>query len=108
MATTSEHIAARDDLDLQSRLVAAAEQAGVEDAAGQVYNNLGALMATPITVNGEETTVTAVHAYAAAVRREHLAAPQALPPGLNPGAVTDAHLHAAIQAVIVAESPQEA
>jgi hypothetical protein len=107
MPTTSEHIAARDDQDLRSRLVAAAEQAGVPNAAGAVYDSLGALMAAPISVNGEETSITAVHAYAAAVRREHLAAPQAQPPGLNPGAVTDAHLHAAIQTVIVAESPQE-
>lgn len=100
MSTTSEHIAARDDLDLQHRLIAAAEQAGLENASSRVAVALGALVSKPIEVNGETTSLTAVHAYAAAVRKEYLADDRSLPPGLNPGAVTDAHLLAAVQAVL--------
>ncbi|QDH93280.1 hypothetical protein QC999_gp70 [Microbacterium phage Cressida] len=100
MPTTNEHIEARDDLDLQHRFIAAAEQMDVPNAASAVASALGALISRPITVNGEQTSVTQVHAYAAAVRREHLADPKALPPGLNPGAVTDDHLRAAIAAVL--------
>lgn len=100
MPSTSEHIAARDDLDLQLRLIAAAEQAGIPNAQSAVVSNLGALISRPIVVNGEETTVTTVHAYAAAVRRDLLASEAAMSPGLNPGAVTDDHLRAALAAVL--------
>lgn len=100
MPTTSEHIAARDDLDLQKRLVAAAEQAGVANASSVILSNLGALVSAPITVNGEATSITAVHAYANAVRKEYLADDRALPPGVNPGAVTDLHLAAAVAAAL--------
>jgi hypothetical protein len=100
MPTTNEHIAARDDLDLQYRLIAAAEQMEIPNAQGAVASVLGTLISRPITVNGEETTITRVHAYAAGVRAEHLADPKALPPGKNPAAVTDDHLRAAIAAVI--------
>lgn len=99
MATTAEHIAAREDLDLQLRLIAAAEQMGIENAQGKIVSSLGAIISAPIKVNGEDTTVTAVHAYADAVRKEALAAIPA-PPGLNPGAVTDDHLRAAIAAIV--------
>ena len=58
------------------------------------------LISREITVNGEQSTITQVHAYAAAVRKEYLADERALPPGLNPGAVTDAHLQAAVQVVL--------
>lgn len=98
--TTAQHIAARDDLDLQQRLIAAAEQMGITAAQSAVVQNLGALISKPITVNGEETTVTKVHGYASQVRAELLASAAALPPGLNPSAVTDDHLRAAIAAVI--------
>ncbi|AWY06049.1 hypothetical protein SEA_ROBSFEET_42 [Microbacterium phage RobsFeet] len=98
--TTAQHIAARDDLDLQQRLIAAAEQMGVSSAQSTVVSNLGTLISKPITVNGEETTLTKVHGYASAVRRDLLASEAAMPPGLNPGAVTDDHLRAAIAAVI--------
>lgn len=100
MTTTTEHIDARDDFDLQRRLTAAAEQLGVPDAASRVAMALGTLVSTPITVNGENTSITAVHAYAAAVRKEYLDDARAMAPGLNPGAVTDAHLSAAVTAVI--------
>ena len=105
-SSTSEHIAARDDLDLQHRLIAAAEQMGLPNASSAVAGNLGALISHPIIVNGEETSVTKVHAYAAAVRKEHLADERALPPGLNPGAVTDDHLAAAIAAVLAPGEPE--
>lgn len=105
MPTSAEHIAARDDTDLQRRLIAVAEQAGVPDASRTVMENLGRLVSHEVTVNGGATSVTAVHAYAAGVRKEHLAAPQALPPGLNPSAVTDPLLTAVISAVLGTETP---
>lgn len=83
-----------------SRLIAAAEQAGFPSAGGAITQAIGRLISVPIVVNGEQTSLTAVHAYAAAVRREHLADDKALAPGLNPRAVTDAHLRAAIEAVL--------
>lgn len=93
--TTAQHIAARDDKDLRSRLVAAAEQAHVDNPESFVQANIGRLISTKI--NGD-TTVTAVHAYASSV---YDAAVAALPPapGLNPAAVTDDQLAQAIQAV---------
>lgn len=118
MPTTAEHIAARDDVDLQRRLVAAAEQAAIPNAASEVSANLGRLVAVEVNVAGSPTSITAVHAYAAATRREALAlkaAPDnisladakaligvllAPPPGQNPGAVTDPILAAAVQAVL--------
>lgn len=100
MASTSEHIAARDDANLQRRLIAAAELAGVPEAATRVAAVLGSLVSQEIVVNGERTSITAVHAYASAVRGEYLSDSRALLPGLNPGAVTDAHLAAAVQAVL--------
>ncbi len=105
MPTTSEHIAARDDGDLISRLVAAAEQMDIPNAGSAVSAVLPKLVSSTISVNGEETTLTTVHAYAAAVRRDLLESEAALPPGLNPGAVTDAHLEAAIQAVLGGSIP---
>lgn len=93
--TTAQHIAARNDTDLRNRLVAAAEQAHIPNAQNFVDQNLGTLVATE--VDGQ-STITTVHAYAADVRRQAL---EALPPlpGINPGAVTDAHLATAVSAV---------
>lgn len=108
MTTTAQHIAARDDRDLQQRLIAAAEQAGIPNAASIVAGSLGALVSRPITVNGEQTSLTAVHAYASAVRSELLEDDRLLPPGLNPGAVTDAHLTAAVLEVLSAPAEPEA
>jgi len=96
---TAEHIAARDDVDLQSRLVAQAEMLGVPNAYAWVMSHLPELVSTPVTVSGEDTSITATYSYAAAVRREHLADPRALPPGSNPGAVTDPILATAIEVV---------
>lgn len=105
MPTTSEHIAARDDIDLQLRLIAAAEQMGIPNAQGAVVSALGTLISRTIIVDGEETSLAKVHAYAANVRRDLLASEAAMPPGLNPGAVTDDHLRAAIAAVV--QPPEE-
>ena len=97
MATTAQHIAARNDSDLLARLVAAAEMAGIPDAESKVRSNLGSLVA--VTVQDGQT-VADVHAYADDVRRIYLQADQALPPGLNPGAVTDAHLATAVATLV--------
>lgn len=93
--TTAQHIAARNDTDLVDRLVAAAEQARVDNPAQFVQLNLGRLVSTPVA---GDSTITTVHAYASQVRKQLL---DTLPPapGIDPAAVTDDHLHAAIQAV---------
>lgn len=93
--TTAQHIAARNDKDLKARLVASAEQAAVPDAELWVTQNIGRLISTKVE---GDSTITTVHAYADDVRKQAVAA---LPPapGLNPGAVTDTHLAAAVQAV---------
>lgn len=93
--TTAQHIAARNDKDLRERLVAAAEQAHIDSPENFVAMNIGRLISAK--VDGD-STITTVHAYADDVRK---AAVAALPPapGLNPGAVTDTHLAAAVQAV---------
>jgi hypothetical protein len=98
VASTFEHIAAVGDSDLRQRLGAAAEMLGIPDAAGWVGQNLAALVAATVDINGG-TSITATYAYAANVRREHLADSRAIAPGLNPGAVTDDILNAAIAAV---------
>lgn len=92
--TTAQHIAARDDKDLRSRLVAAAEQAHIPNPEAFVEANVGLLISTEIAPG---TTLTSVHAYASTVYGEAVAA---LPPkpGLNPAAVTDTQLAQAIHA----------
>lgn len=95
--TTSQYIAAREDRDLLERLIATAEQAGIRDPRSAVVSALPQLVLHPLQ---DGQTVASVHAYAADVRAQHLADSRALPPGLNPGAVTDDHLRAAIQAVL--------
>lgn len=93
--TTAQHIATRDDSDLVARLVAAAEQAHIPNPDQFVRGNVGKIISTEIE---GATTITAVYAYAAAVRETAVAA---LPPkpGANPAAVTDTQLAQAIQAV---------
>lgn len=105
MTTTAEHIAARDDQDIQARLIATAEMMGVENARTWVTQHLATLVAEPVIVNGESTSITATYAYAAAVREEYLADSRALPPGENPGAVTDPILAAAVESVRVDSQP---
>ena len=93
--TTAQHIAARDDIDLVARLIAAAEQAHIPNPDSFVRTNVGKLISTQI---GDGSTITAVHAYASTVYQQAVAA---LPPkpGANPAAVTDTQLTQAIQAV---------
>jgi hypothetical protein len=93
--TTAQHIAAREDVDLRARLVAAAEQARIPNPEGFIWDNRGAIISTDI---GDGTTLTSVHAYASSVYEQAVAA---LPPkpGINPAAVTDAQLKLAIEAV---------
>ena len=90
MASTADHIAARNDTDLLQRLVAAAEQAGIDGAQAWVEANRGRIIAAKIT---GDTTIADVHAYAVATYEP---APR---PGENPAAVTDPQLAEAIQAV---------
>ena len=93
--TTAQHIAARDDANLTARLVAAAEQKHIPNPESFVMSNVGRLVSTEIS---EGTTLTSVHAYA---KGQYDIALAALPlaPGLNPAAVTDAQLAAAVEAV---------
>jgi hypothetical protein len=93
--TTAQHIAARDDKALTARLIAVAEQAQIPNPDGFVAANVGRLVSTEISAS---TTLTTVHAYAAGQYQNAVAALPPLP-GLDPGAVTDAQLAAAVQAV---------
>lgn len=95
MATTAQHIAARDDRDLVERLVAAAEIAGIPRADVWVTNNVGRLIAADVA---DGQTVADVHAYADTVRTQALANVPP-PPGLDPAAVTDTHLATAVTTV---------
>lgn len=96
MATTAEHLAARADINLNERLMAAAEQGGVVDAQAWVTANLGALLTAQVA-----TSQTIVDVYGSALVG-YEAALAAVPPapGKNPAAVTDEHLSAAIAAVL--------
>lgn len=98
MPTTAEHLAARSDADLRARLMASAEQAGIKDAEAWVSAHIGELITSPVS---GDTTITSAYGYAMNVRNEKVAA---LPPapGLDPGAVTDSHLSAAVAAVMAA------
>lgn len=99
MASTAQHIEARADQDLMARLAASAEMQGVPSAMGWVQSHIGELLIVP--VDGSQTIVD-MHAYASDVRKQAVAA---LPPepGINPGAVTDAHLSTAIESVLTAQ-----
>jgi len=90
MATLAQHTAARNDNDLLSRLIAAAEQAGIDSPQAWAEANRGALVAAKID---GDTTVADVHAYAVATYEP---TPR---PGENPAAVTDAQIIEAVEAV---------
>lgn len=100
MATTTQHINARNDPDLLDRFIATAEMAGIDDASAWVQANMGRLVT--VEVDGTKT-VSDVHAYADEVRDVYIA--QTPPrPGQNLGAVTDSHLIAAIASLRPAEA----
>ena len=102
MASTAEHIAARGDNDLFARLVAAAEMQDIPNASAWVQQNMGRLISTPVQ---DGQNITDVYSYAANVRKEYLADDRAMSPGLNPGAVTDAHMLTALTHMITPETP---
>lgn len=89
MATLAQHTAARNDNDLLTRLIAAAEQASITNAQQWAEQHRGALVSAQIG----DTTIADVHAYAVATYEP---TPR---PGENPAAVTDAQISAAVQAV---------
>lgn len=95
MATSTQHIAARNDPDLLARFVAIAEQVGIPNASAWVQSHMGELVSQE--VEGTQT-VADVYAYADDVRNQYLAATPDRP-GINLGAVTDAHLSDAIDTV---------
>lgn len=101
MASTAQHIAARGDSDLLARLIAVAEMNNIPSAPQWVQQNMGTLISLPI---GEGQTIADVYAYAQETRQIEI---NALPPlpGLNPGAVTDAHMATAVTAMITPETP---
>jgi hypothetical protein len=103
MATTNQHISARNDADILDRFIAAAEILGIEDASRWVQANIGQLIT--ITVESGQT-VADVHAYAREVREAYIAATPPRP-GVNLSAVTDTHLATAIDAVWSAETAPE-
>ncbi|MCC2033060.1 hypothetical protein [Microbacterium allomyrinae] len=95
MATTTQHINARNDPDLLDRFIASAEQADIDNASQWVQANMGKLVG--VDVDGGQT-VADVHAYAKETRDVYIdATPDR--PGVDLVAVTDSHLTAAITAV---------
>ena len=98
MATSIQFMNARGDADLLARLVATAEQHGVENASQWVQANMARLVNT--TVDGTQT-IADVFAYADEVRKSLI---ESIPerPGMNLGAVTDLHLKQAVESAITA------
>ena len=76
MATSAQHIAARNDNDLLARFIVVAEQLAVPNAQAWVESNRGRLVATDIG----GTSISDVHAYAVAT---YVPTPR---PGENPAA----------------------
>lgn len=95
MATIAEHLEATQDPHLSRRLVGGAHLRNVSDAHAWATANIPALLSARITVNGSETTLTDLHAYASA----------SFQPGINPAPgedstkISDAAIFAAIDAV---------
>lgn len=90
MATSAQHIAARNDTDLMARFIAVAEKANVPNAQAWVETNRGRLVSTSV----DGTTIADVHAYAVATYEP---VPR---PGENPAAVTDTQLAEAVTALM--------
>lgn len=96
MATTTEHIRARDDDDLTARLIASAEQAGITNADQWVGQHRGQLISVGVSLEGQ--CIADVHAYAATMRDQAVAALPP-PPGADPAAVLDSYLQIAVETV---------
>lgn len=92
MATSAQIIAAQSDEDLRRRFVALAAAEGVDSPEHAVASNMHALVAAKITAGSD--TVASVYDYAAAT---YVPAPR---PGVNPAAVTDAQIIAAIALIL--------
>jgi len=93
--STANFIAATNDPDLLARAQATAQIAGVPNAQQWVALNFAAICLH----QGEDgQSIIDAHAYASATREQHIAA---TPPraGINPGAVTDSMLSAAVEAL---------
>lgn len=94
--TTAQYMNAKGDMDLLSRFIAKAELMGIEDASSKIQASYRSLITTPVQ---DGQSAADVYAYAAETRETYIKnTPPA--PGLNPGAVTDAHLETAINAVL--------
>ena len=103
MPTTTQFIKAKNDLDLINRLVAQAEMLGVESAQQWVQSHLSLLL-SEVVESGQ--TIADVYSYAREVRDTYIeATPE--PPGQNLGAVTDAHMTTAIQAILPVQPTAE-
>lgn len=108
--TTQDHMAARNDGDLRERLIAKAEMLGIDDPGQRIYQVMGRLVASPLTVtNGEggttTTSITEVYAFAAQRVRDHAAATPPRP-GEDLAAVLDTYLEAALRAVLGDDIPE--
>lgn len=110
MATLNDINIASRDQDLRERFAAAAAEAGVMSPENWVADRARALV-SQVVQDGQ--TVTDVFAFAVARQKAFLASTTLdlwsgevmLPPGLNPAAVTDAHLRSAV-AQVLAQEPQ--
>lgn len=101
MANTNQFISTKSDPDLLQRLIAAAEMKQIPDAAIWVQQNMALLISEDVQ---DGQTIADVYSYAKEVRDQHIATtPPA--PGANLGAVTDAHMNTAIDAIYVPPTP---
>lgn len=97
MATINEILVAKNDADLTRRLQLANQLTGnMTEAEFQLA--LPKLLTVKIKIGADTTDLATVYTYANAVYTQ---AVKALPdvPGLNPAAVTDAHIQAAFEAL---------
>lgn len=86
------------DAALRERFYAAAAKLGVPDGERWVIDNMRQLATQPVNGGGMDT-VASVYEYAHAMRADYLTDARAIPPGENEGAVTDAHIEWAINAL---------
>lgn len=86
MATIKQHIAATRDADLRTRVIAAAERAGIDAPSHWTDANLGKI----VDANIGDTTLADVHAYAVA---SYQPTPR---PGEDDTKITDAQVEAAV------------
>lgn len=100
------------DAALRDRFLAAAAKAGIPDYERWVIDRMRQLAVSPVDATGADT-IADVYIFAANRQREFLASNTLalwsgevmLPPGENPGAVTDTHLEYAIANLRQQETP---